>query len=320
MINKTVFTDQQLSSIILWLEKWDIPVKYSYITQHGAKAREKVEKQRIQKWQPYADSLLLEKSINIYLQELWKPSTVAIFDFGCGTWQTVIQTIKNLTQQWIQIKYHAFDISQNIVNMCQKNITKHTDCDFSYSIIDFETYNLIDILSQTRSIYKNIPVLWLLLWNTVGNFSSMERLITNILEWFRIQDRLCIGIERADIYNKKRYNNMLKTYNHSDSLNVMSATISELWIHINQCIYEATFNEKSSSIEWFVTMNQEINLNIWGTSFKLNKWDTIRIWQSRKIDETTFSKLFLDLDLRIANLRTNESNTYIQALVWPKKF
>jgi len=198
-MNNHIFSDLQLSSILLWLEKWDIPLKYTYITPEWAKARSKIEKLRIQKGQSFADAALLKDSIELYLQELNNPKELAIFDFGCGTWETVKETLQKLSLMWIHVRYHAFDISQSIINLCKQNISKIKNCTFDYSIIDFEISNLVNILYDIRLKYNNIPVLWLLLWNTVGNFSSMERILTNILEACRIGDRLVVGIERADI-------------------------------------------------------------------------------------------------------------------------
>lgn len=315
-----LFSDQQLSSIILWLEKWDIPVKYSYITKQWSKARSKIEKSRTIEWQSFSDALLLKNSIEIYLQELWGPKELAIFDFGCGTWETVKETLLKLWKMWIKVKYHAFDISQNIINLCKNNISNINNCEFNYSIIDFEISNLVDILYNIRSKYKNIPVLWLLLWNTVGNFNSMERILTNILEAFRIWDRLCIGIERSDINNKRRFDNMINIYQSKAVFNIASATIKELNFDLKNGRYYVNFNERLSSIEWFFIIEKDFSIKINNKTINFKVWEKIRIVQSKKIDESWFSKLFLDLDMRIANIRTNESNSYLQALISSKKY
>jgi uncharacterized SAM-dependent methyltransferase len=315
----TVFSSQQLSSLILWLEKWDIPVKYSYMTKKWSISREKLEKIRTKEWQSYADALLLHDSIEIYLQELWNPKEIALFDFGCWTGETVKKTLYKLWTLWIWVKYHAFDISQNIIDLCKENISHIENCVFNYTLIDFEISNLVNVLYDIRLKYNNIPVLWLLLWNTVWNFNSMERILTNILEAFRVWDKLCVWIERADIYNKRWYQNMINVYNSDEVAHVMTSTIEELWFNLTHWKYEAIFNERLSAVEWFFIIEKNFTIEIWGKVFSFSPWERIRLAQSKKIDEKWFSELFLELDMRIANLRTNDANTYLQALISSKK-
>lgn len=319
-MNNSLFSDQQLSSIVLWLEKGDIPVKYAYITKKWSEARNKLEKLRTNEWQSFSDAILLKNSIELYLQELWNPKDLAIFDFGCWTGETVKTTLKKLGEMWINVRYHAFDISQNIVDLCKENISKIKNCIFDYSIIDFEIGNLVNVLYDIRSRYKEIPVLGLLLWNTVGNFSSMERILTNILEAFRIKDRLCVGIERADIHNKRRHHNMMEVYRSKEVFDVFWSTMEELGFDLKKWKYEPIFNERLSAIEGFFMIEKDFDININWKVLWFKSWEKIRIAQSKKMDESWFSKIFLDLDMRIANLRTSESNTYLQALVSSKKF
>lgn len=248
----SIFSDQQISSIILWLEKWDIPIKYAYMTEQWSQAWSKLEKLRTNKWQSFSDAQLLKDSIELYLQELWNPKMIAIFDFWCGTGETIKDTIWKLKQLWIGIKYHAFDLSPKIINLCKINLlTDHSDLDYNSTLIDFETSNLVNILADIREQYHNIPVLWLILWNTIGNFNSMERVLSNIIEAFRLEDRLVVGIERADLQNNRWYEKMIKSYNEEIVYNVPMSTISELWFNQKDWYHEAIFNHKTSTIESF---------------------------------------------------------------------
>ena len=316
----SIFSDQQISSIILWLEKWDIPIKYAYMTEQWSQAWSKLEKLRTNKWQSFSDAQLLRDSIELYLQELWNPKTIAIFDFWCWTGETIKDTIWKLKKLWIGIKYHAFDLSPKIINLCKINLlTDHSDLNYNSTLIDFETSNLVNILADIREQYHNIPVLWLILWNTIGNFNSMERVLSNIIEAFRLEDRLVVGIERADLQNNRWYEKMIKSYNEEIVYNVPMSTISELWFSQKDWYHEAIFNHKTSTIESFFFIKKDFDLIINNKKISFSSWEKIRIMQSRKIDEMQFSKLFLDLDLRIANIRTNYSNSYLQALVWAKR-
>ncbi len=113
---------------------------------------------------------------------------------------------------------------------------------------------------------------------------------------------------------------MIKTYNTPEVFDVFRATMDELWFSLEYGTYQAVFNDKQNNVEWFFSITKDFSITIYNTILHFKKGERIRTGQSKKIDETNFSKLLLDLDLRIANIRTNEENTYLQALVWSKKF
>ena len=63
-----------------------------------------------------------------------------------------------------------------------------------------------------------------------------------------------------------------------------------------------------------------MELNIWEYRILFKKWDKIQTLLSKKMDEEKFIKLFLDLDYRIVNLRTNNEDTFIEVMIAPKKY
>ena len=50
------------------------------------------------------------------------------------------------------------------------------------------------------------------------------------------------------------------------------------------------------------------------------KWDKIKLLQSKKMNESSLAQLLLSLDLRIASTRTNLKDTFIQTMVGAKKY
>jgi hypothetical protein len=56
----------------------------------------------------------------------------------------------------------------------------------------------------------------------------MERVISNILEACRLEDKLVIGIERADIQNRRRYDDMIRSYKQKDVFEFVFATLKEI--------------------------------------------------------------------------------------------
>jgi hypothetical protein len=56
----------------------------------------------------------------------------------------------------------------------------------------------------------------------------MERVLSNITDAMRLQDKLVIGIERADLQNSRWLENIMKTYNSNEVIDVFMATLEEL--------------------------------------------------------------------------------------------
>jgi hypothetical protein len=48
----------------------------------------------------------------------------------------------------------------------------------------------------------------------------MERVLSNIFEAFRLEDKLVVGIERVDLQNKRLFSKMMDVYNSKDVSNV----------------------------------------------------------------------------------------------------
>ena len=56
----------------------------------------------------------------------------------------------------------------------------------------------------------------------------MERVLSNITDAMRLQDRLVIGIERADLQNPRWFESMMQTYSSKEAYDLFIATLEEL--------------------------------------------------------------------------------------------
>lgn len=318
---ENIFTKSEESIISLYLEKWDSPLKYAYKTEKGSRSWEQIEIERTTKWSNFAEHDLLVNNTEVYLQELWNPSELVIFDFWSGSWDTIKGILEKLLSLWIIVHYHAFDISENIINICKKNIwTLWDKYTFDATLLDFETSNLVNILSDIRWKYNNIPVMGMLLWNTIWNFESMERVIANIIDGFRLSDRLVVWIEKIDISDDRRKENMLQTYHNQLVYDFTFSTLEYYGIYLSDGECVVIFNNKEVAIEIYFEFKKQRKIIIWEHKVNFNIWDRVKLWRSKKLNESEFAQLFLDLDLRIANMRTNEKNTFMEIMVAPKKY
>ena len=279
-----IFTENQISAIILSLEKNISPLKYSYITKKWTEAWNNIEEDRIKLWWNYAEYELLQNNIEMYLDDIWNPEEICFFDFWCWTWNTPKWMINKLLKKGIKVNYHWFDISENILKISKNNIgSMWKNYRYNSTILDFENFNLSNILIEIRNNYWNIPVIWMLLWNTIWNFNSIERILINIMESFRIKDRMVIWIEKSDLNNDKRMENMINWYKSENVFNLSFSTLEYFWL-------------------------------------KKEKWDKIKLFQSKKMNESTLTALLLWLDFRVASTRTNLKNTFIQSMIWAKRY
>ncbi len=318
---KNVFTDSELSVISLYLEKWICPLKYAYKTEKWANSWAKIEKLRAVDGWNFAEYELLINNVEIYLQELWNPKEIAVFDFWAWTWDTTKWLLLKILDLGISLHYHAFDISPEMLKLCELNLWNlWKNYTFNSTILDFESSNLVNMLSDIRAQYNNIPVLGGLLWSTIWNFDSMERIITNITDAFRIEDKLVIGIEKVDVSDDRRKNEIIDIYTNNITADLTFSTLEYFWVDRKQWEWKVIFNNKHTTIEVYFEAKENININVWMKKISFLKWDRIKLAQSKKLNESQFSQMFLDLDLRIASMRTNKKNTFIEMLLSPKKY
>jgi len=316
-----MFTKLQLNKIVHSLQKWNIPIKYSYISKQWAEAWAISEdNKKTCNWWFNHDLNLLKNTINLYISELEIKKEINIFDFGSWIWNTIIPTIKYLDEKWYTINYHAFDISENIIELLKKNFIKNNlNIKINYTIIDFEDKDLSECIFEARKSYNNWPILGLFLWNTIWNFNSIEKVLSNIMDSLEIKDKLLIWIERVDLENDRWMNSLLEWYKNKNSQKHDFATLSYLWFKEKDWEFKIIFNKTKLSVEdYFIfTNNSEIEINWEKFTFKI--WEKIKIFSSKKINEEEFSKILNSLDLRICNLRTSKDNLYLQVLVENKK-
>ena len=312
---ENIFSDIELSSLELSLHKWELPIKYAYKIKEWAKAWSEIENIRSQKYWSHAEAELLEKNIELYLDELWNPKEVCFFDFWCGVWDTVKSTIKKCIKKWIKINYHWFDISPQVILLAKTNIwSLWKQINFNSSILDFEITNLYTKVNSIRNKYNNIPVLWFILWNTIWNFDSVERILINIMSSFRIEDRLVLWIQKAN----KNTDEVLNDYRLYEIEKFSTSLVTFLWLSKSDYNFVVFYNKWKSMIEWYITLLKDSKINLNKNIINLKKWKKILVMKSKKMNELGLSKLFIDLDYRIANLRTNKQDTFVQVMIWNK--
>jgi uncharacterized SAM-dependent methyltransferase len=288
-----MFTKLQLNKIVHQLEKWNIPIKYSYISEEWAKAWENLENNdETCNWGFNYDSNLLQNTIDLYISELEIDKEINLFDFGSWIWKTIVPTIKYLEEKWYKINYHAFDISENIIELLKQNFIKNNvNIKVNYTIIDFEDKDLSECIFEARWNYNNWPILGLFLWNTIWNLNSIEKVLSNIMDSLELRDKLLIWIERVDLENDRWMNNMLEWYKTDNSQKHDFATLKYLWFEKEYWDFKIVFNKTKLSIEDYFIFKKDYKIEINWEIFNFKKWEKIKIFSSKKINEEEFSKI-----------------------------
>jgi uncharacterized SAM-dependent methyltransferase len=178
---------------------------------------------------------------------------------------------------------------------------------------------LSEVIFESRKNYWNKPILWLFLWNTIWNFLSIERVLSNIMDALDLKDKLLIWIEKVDLQNERWLNKMLDWYRTINSFKHDFSTLNFLWFKEQYWDFEIIFNRINLSVEDYFVFNKNFKIEINWEKFEFNSWEKIKIFHSRKVNEESFSKLLTSLDLRICNLRTSKDNLYLETLVENKK-
>ncbi len=319
---ENTFSNRELSKIHFELSRGDLSTKYNYKTKKGAEAWLKIENLEKEKlYKPYSayESDLLIKNKDVYLNEIWKNSNkIVIFDFWPGEWRAVEGFLKEISKEK-KIFYHSFDISKDILEKNKQKIQKITNIEYDSSIIDFEDSSFFELIMETKEKYNN-KILGLLLGNTIGNFSSINSILKNILAPFSIDDKLVLWIAKSDLKNQNWIRETLKWYKSKEVNQFVESTLNYLWISSEQFDYDVEFNEKETSIDMTVIFKENTIIKIKEKEIFFKKDQKIRIGKSEKADDVKMTKIFSDLNIRIANMSTSKDDDYVQFCLSNKTF
>ena len=317
-----IFTTLELSQISLFLSKGDLPMKFHYKTPKGAAAWMKWENSEESGGCANYESALLLKNEDIYLQELnnAQDEEIVIFDFGTGEGKSIENFLKKLSVGK-KVFYHAFDISEFVLESNKKRITKiSNNITYGSTLIDFESGNFFEVVSEAKLRYGNKNILAFLLGNTVGNFLSIESILEKVLEPLSKQDRLVVGIGRSELSNKIWIDNLVTSYRDEKAKNIVFSVLDYLGVDTEMLDYDAEFDMHESAVNAIAICKENITLKINEDILNFNKGQRIRVAKSQKVDEASISKTFSDLNLRVCNLSTTNDDKYMQVCLSNKSF
>jgi len=310
-----MFTKRQEAELITSIQgKGEIPVKFNYLGD-GATKWCAIAKKRSGGGINRMEYELLTKRAGDFLKSYAGSGKVNIIDVGCGDGSPVLPILAELKKHKINFRYVPIDISPEMLDIAEKTINAHHNCEVKKFLIDFELGNFSEITYDLKS--DGSANLLLFLGSTLGNFSDRNRVLTNLRDSMGANDFLIVGVEMT---NFAKINKLLPHYSEKIVGDLLYTVPEQIGIKKSNTKYDAIWNDKDSQVEcWiFIVNDQKIKISL--DSFTLEKDERLLLARSLKFNEWTFTKLMSDVGFRTELLTTSENRSYVLSMVQPTRY
>ena len=194
-------------------------------------------------------------------------------------------------------------------------VGKYKGCEVKKVLLDFELGNFSDVTYDLKS--DGSSNLLLFLGSTIGNFSDRNRVLTNVRDSMSSDDFLMVGVE---MINFAKVSKLLPHYDEALLGDILYKVPLDLGIKKKEVDYEASWNDKESQVEVWISMKKDQNLKVGEDKFRLEKSERVLLARSVKFNEWAFTKLISDVGLRTELLTTSEDRGYVLSMVQPTRY
>ncbi len=311
-----MFTKRQEAELITSLQgRGEIPLKLNYLGE-GAERWHSIAKKRKGSGINSVESQLLKKRVRDFLSSFPNKTKLNVIDMGCGDGSPVFPILDELIKQNIIFRYVPLDISQEMLDLAEKETTKrYPNCDVKKILLDFEMGNFSDITYNLKTEnYSNLIVFF---GSTLGNFSDRNRVLTNIRDSMGADDFLIVGVEMT---NFSKISKLIPHYTGKLVEDLVFTVPLSIGVKKSATNYEVVWNDKDSQIEIWMTLKEDQKVKIGSDSVKLEKDERILLARSVKFNEWTFTKLMSDVGFRTEMLVTCQDRSYVLSMVQPTRY
>jgi len=313
------FSDEEVIEIIHSLEiKKEVPRKYCY-RRVGAELWDKfiLDNEPIGKY-PTGEKLktLLHESFGYINYKLRDFTKVNLIDIGPGNAFPVKETIERLIKENKLNKYIAIDISEEMLDICEKNIkTWFPQIQFERYLGDAETVNLSKICFSGHS--DGVVNLILYLGSTIGYHKNQSKLFDNIHS----------GIEKNDLFiysntidNEKSRSSFVYAKDPKN-LKLHTWIAEEIGIDIPLIELVATYSEEEQGKLLELKLDKDYTIKfVVGKASKivnLYKGDCLRVWRMHMTNMNTFSEAIVNSGMRLSAVLTDKEWTHTMVISEP---
>ncbi|HEX6258805.1 MAG TPA: L-histidine N(alpha)-methyltransferase [Candidatus Saccharimonadales bacterium] len=294
------YSEQQILEIISGIDTYrEIELKFTYIN-NGATGWDAYAKRL------YSDSLanslnstvkLLNAAQN-YLDEVFKDYThVNVVDIGVGNSLPVKNLLAHLLDSGKLKRYAAIDISQEMLDIAQKNIKEWfgDKVNFEGHVYDISYELFANAIAEPPAEGSNRTVnLVLLLGGTLANFDSPDDVLRVIRKSMSRNDLFAYSLKLDSVMNREQFHFI----GHKDGQLLYPQCEFVLnMLGINRDLYdvEMGYNEQERAryirIRLKYALTLEFNLPRGNWRLDLNKDETIGVWRARHNNPTDIMTL-----------------------------
>lgn len=289
-----LYSPKQIVDIISNLDiHKEIPVQYSYFNS-GAK-----------RWDKYTQNLFVQDTPNsltntIQLLELSSDyidtlidgyDSVNVVDIGVGNGLPIRGVLEHLIDKGVLKRYIGIDISQELLNIAEKNINKWFGDKISVEghvrDINYDRFDDLLIPESHGSNAESTINLVFFLGGTVSNLREPDRALSTIHDSMSKKDLLFFS-KKLDTAKSRRYFEMTVQGNQEVDLVLKLLNIDESLYTLEQF-----FDERKMARELHARLNiaLTIRFQLYGHEriLELNKGDSILLWRARH--QTTIETL-----------------------------
>ena len=239
------FSQREIDNIIKGLsEDKEIPFKYFYKDQMATTWDQSIQENHLAiTSSTHSDITLLNNNLQVIEQKKSTFDYVNIIDISPGNCYPVKEFIGQIQERGWLNKYIALDLSQDILNLSQKNINAwFPDVNYQGYLIDFEDedFREIALKNSLNSEGKKIINIFLFLGGTLGNHQNRLKLLQNFQKSLGNDDLLLLSFSL-------RFPNSSETFNYENHIshNAYEYLIDLLNIKADDCQFVGGLDEKN---------------------------------------------------------------------------
>ncbi|GBF85025.1 hypothetical protein AsFPU3_2080 [Aphanothece sacrum FPU3] len=280
------FSQSEVQDIIQGLLEYkEIPFKYFYKDQMTTVWDQSVKNAQLAaNSTTQSDMAFLDNNFNIIEQKKSEFERVNVIDIGPGNSYPVKHFLNRLDKlDWLNC-YAAIDLSQDMLNLSQKNINSwFPQVEFKRYILDFERQNFQKIALENKTNSAGLKIINILLYlgETIGNHRDRLNVLNNFQKSLGNEDILMLSYSL-------RLPNLFPHFDYQKHIshNAYKYLIDLLRINPHDCEFIGGFNEDNynyfSSIVFHENYLIEFDLQKEIKPVCLNKGDEIEIYRHFK--------------------------------------
>lgn len=309
----SVFSEEEVLGIIQALEfRREIPLKYSY-KGRGAKIWDNFYlKHIIPRWYRTSNPeiTLLRENFEFINSNLKNCEKITIVDVGAGNSYPVKEFLHKLNQLARINKYIALDISEELLNLSEKNFRKWFPLiDFISYTIDIENSCLSKVLSKNKATVETEETAKIILHLgvTMGNHQNRTGALKNFRDSMGKNDLLVFTNE---IGSNSKWNGTVRGGFKYHVEQVYAWIKNNIGIRSEDCELVRKYDDKTDSIVANIKFrhNYAINFSFMGIdkTIEISKGEEITIWRQHKYEIPELMQEIERAGLQLVHYRTDK--------------